>query len=31
MRRVPTTNSWRRWLPAFANAPFKARTINAGH
>jgi len=29
--RVPTTNSWRRWPPASAKAPFKARTINAGH
>ncbi len=26
-----TTNSWRRWPPASAKAPFKARTINAGH
>ncbi len=26
-----TTIGWRRWPPASAKAPFKARTINAGH
>lgn len=29
--RAPTTIGWRRWPPASAKAPFKARTINAGH
>ena len=30
-RRARATIGWRRWPPASAKAPFKARTINAGH